>query len=259
MRGGGSFTNPPRRLVLQAPGGGQVIIDANEGILVEDPDGSYVRIFDENPGDGAVIVLNPADIPAHTISPGRIYTGTLTSAGVLTIFEGPSIDGVGRAQIVLDSFNDTGLNTAEIQADVIRLNATNIKLTGIVEVFGGPISIFSDLLVTGNVGDVWVKPTLVNGWTNRVGAFANFQYRKVAGNQIQIVGEIIPGTLADGTVVTTLPVGFRPNHPQLIECRDVANGVARLLFSTNGEVAIFDGAGSTLVQIIPALIPLDTT
>ncbi len=43
-------------------------------VFVQDPDGSYVRIFDENPGSGAVIELQPADVPGFVFTPGSIIT-----------------------------------------------------------------------------------------------------------------------------------------------------------------------------------------
>lgn len=43
-------------------------------LIVSDPDGSYIKIFDENPGDGAIIQIRPADVVGHTITPGQIFT-----------------------------------------------------------------------------------------------------------------------------------------------------------------------------------------
>lgn len=123
----------------------------------------------------------------------------------------------------------------------------------------GPTTV-ADLEITGLLSTTpWAKPTLVNGWTNRGGIYPDFQYRTIASNQLQIVGEIVPGTLVNGTVITTLPAGFRPVDPVLIPARKGASAVAYLQLDSTGQVQIFDGAGSTLVQISPTLIPLDTT
>lgn len=149
---------------------------------------------------------------------------------------------------------DLGLSSMHlgITVDLLRISATGneVQLQGSVTVED---EFFMDI-------DTWHKPTLVNGWTN-AGGRAAFQYRKTpTSDHIQIVGNIVPGTLADNTVITTLPVGFRPTHAMPIICRDVANGVCSLELQTNGEVRCFDVvAGSTLVQIYPIVIPLDTT
>ena len=111
--------------------------------------------------------------------------------------------------------------------------------------------------------EVWTGGGLGNGWTNRPGAFAPFSYRRVAApaNSIQIVGEIVPGTLTDGTVIANLPAGYRPLHPQLFSGRlGTASRICAFVLGTNGDIQIFDaaGTGTTLVQIYGGQpLPLD--
>ncbi len=73
-------------------------------LLVRDPDtGSYVRIWNQNPGDGAVIEIRPGDSVGDVDAPAYIATGTdpVFGAGGLSI-SGPSINGSGIPSIVMN-------------------------------------------------------------------------------------------------------------------------------------------------------------
>lgn len=120
----------------------------------------------------------------------------------------------------------------------------------------------SEYVVIAMLGDrpnlAWVKPTLQNLWTNRAGAFPNMQYRiGPTSHRVEMIGQIVPGTLADGTVLFNLPVGFRPVWQVILLATDAANAVCRIIVETNGDVKIFDAAGSTLVQIPLLSFPVD--
>ena len=83
-----------------------------------DPDGSYVRIFDEDPGNGAVIHFQPATVGGATISPAQIISGS--SSGPATAFLqiiGPNVNGAGFGFIDLRS-NSAGLELNTHAADV---------------------------------------------------------------------------------------------------------------------------------------------
>ncbi len=73
-------------------------------VNVRDPDtGSYVRIWNQNPGDGAVIEIRPGDSVGAVDAPAYIATGTdpVFGAGGLSI-SGPSINGSGIPSIVMN-------------------------------------------------------------------------------------------------------------------------------------------------------------
>lgn len=54
---------------------------------------------------------------------------------------------------------------------------------------------------------VWSNATLVAGWVG------TFKYRTIVApaNSLQLYISCTPGTKANGTTLTTLPVGYRPN------------------------------------------------
>lgn len=111
---------------------GDVVINNGE-LFIQDPDGSYVRIFDENPGNGAVILIRPANISGSTVDPAQIISGSSSGppAAFLQII-GPNVDGAGFAFIDLSSDN-TGLELITYAADRHRFT-TAIQLLGPTDV-----------------------------------------------------------------------------------------------------------------------------
>lgn len=55
------------------------------------------------------------------------------------------------------------------------------------------------------------SPPFENGWTNSLGSDAPVSFMRISG-WVHIRGGFFGG--ADGTVIFTLPVGFRPVYPQ---------------------------------------------
>lgn len=75
---------------------------------------------------------------------------------------------------------------------------------GTIEVFGG--SGWDVVYVDSG----WQSLTLANSWLNFGGGYASARYRKVNGI-VYIQGTIKSGTVAPGTLLATLPAGFRPS------------------------------------------------
>lgn len=262
-------------------------------VLVRGSNGGYIQIW--NDGGDASIDLMPDDEPGFTFDAADIIAASNPTSAGLTL-SGPTAIGVPTGAVpqlflAVQSIDDppnaysevrmradrltTFFDEITLTADTITLDAGPGGTTAVGALVAG--SMFanswsgadvtvSDDLTVQNGGDffnnshTWTKPALQNGWTNRGGIFPDLQYRRYPTSQhVQICGEIVPGTLADGTLIATLPAGFRPVDPMMIICRDAASSVCFLQVNSNGQILIFDAAGSTLVQITPTVIPLDTT
>lgn len=79
-------------------------------VNVIDADGSYVKIINEDPGDGAIIEMRPADSVGTVNAPARIATGTDPVTGSLGIvITGPDIDAGAVSQL---AFHETGVTLA---------------------------------------------------------------------------------------------------------------------------------------------------
>lgn len=96
-------------------------------LYVVDPDGSYVHIYDEQPGDGAVIAYRPADRPGYTFGEGQLKTGWNGFQAYASLTS-PIQDGGAEALLALYAERSPGaafsdLSTAALVAGTINLYA----------------------------------------------------------------------------------------------------------------------------------------
>lgn len=87
---------------------------------------------------------------------------------------------------------------------------------------------------------VWLNPTLLNSWTNHV-AGPNIGYYKDTVGIVHLQGLIQGGTTTVGTLIFTLPTGYRPFFGLRvpITCSNttsITSGV--MLINTNGNCTI---------------------
>lgn len=95
-------------------------------LFVTDPDGSYIRIFDEQPGQGAMIRMNPADLAGTVFTSAQLYAGRITDQP-FALWASPVAGGGAAAAIELWGGVLPGSpNTA------CDIGATVITLDGIV-------------------------------------------------------------------------------------------------------------------------------
>lgn len=103
----------------------------------------------------------------------------------------------------------------------------------------------------------WVDFTLENGWTNPGGKYDNAGYRKMPDGTVLLRGALSPGTTASGTIVFTLPSGYRPSKSQIFSIiADNGGAHARVEISGNGQVKIFDTEYTTGLRIHGIRFPL---
>jgi hypothetical protein len=90
-------------------------------LSVEDVDGSYIRIFDNNPGTGATILVQAATLGGHTVDPGFIYAESDPLFGFpYLLLSSPSMDGGDRSSIQVRSADPAGTG----QGSSVDINAT---------------------------------------------------------------------------------------------------------------------------------------
>lgn len=79
--------------------------------------------------------------------------------------------------------------------------------------------------------------TLANSWVSYLGAYS-IQARK-QHNQVQLNGLISSGTMTTGTVITTLPAGYRPGSTRWFSCPTNTAGQSAVLYvQVTGDVTI---------------------
>lgn len=93
-----------------------------------------------------------------------------------------------------------------------------------------------------------IAPTLLNSWQNYGTAYGSAAYWKDKCNVVHISGMVKGGTITDGTVIFTLPSGYRPSAPEKFLVVSV-NALCILDIYTNGNVTIRAGANASWVSL----------
>lgn len=221
--------NGPPEIIIDGTGTNAVLaaLGQNAGVLFEGVAGRYYLVSVENntpsssefhiwATDGTVVRMQVVDalINDDTSGTQQLFDDNLTF----------TMD-VGRANPVI---------TAAVGA-TFRLRGTNIA---------APIAYDN-----AGTAETWQTMTLLNGFTNRGGGYVNAKYRRVASppNCVQVVGEVQTGTVAAGTIIATLPAGYRPTNiiPLVVQNSGVpANKMTVLELDSSGNLKLWDyGAG----------------
>ncbi len=97
------------------------------------------------------------------------------------------------------------------------------------------------------VGTPWYPLPLSNSWAPNT-VLQTARYRKYCG-VVEVQGRIKDGTLTNGTVVATLPVGFRPVDG-LVFCQMNSGGTAVYTrVNSNGEIVIYYADNNTWLTL----------
>lgn len=102
-------------------------------------------------------------------------------------------------------------------------------------------------LVAGNAAPlVWTAvPTLQASWATKSG-YQSAQYTKSADGTVKLRGVIDSGTKTAGTLITTLPAGFRPVSKQVFSVIDevaaTSNNAGEIIIGTDGTVKVGETA-----------------
>jgi hypothetical protein len=105
--------------------------------------------------------------------------------------------------------------------------------------------------------ETWINATLQNGWTNVGAGFANVSHRLMPDGTVLLRGAANAGTLADGTVLFTLPSGYRPTTIVVFPVQVIgAPAQSRIRIQTNGVVDIFSMTGGTTLRLDSVRFPV---
>jgi hypothetical protein len=94
----------------------------------------------------------------------------------------------------------------------------------------------------------WMPLTLVNGWVNVGTVYDTAQYRLNSFGEVELKGLIKSGTTTTGTIIATLPVGYRPplTRSYLITAISATIDTGRIFIKSNGDIVIQSGGNLTL-------------
>ena len=118
----------------------------------------------------------------------------------------------------------------------INIDSSNVVVRGQYNSYLSANNIY----IANNGAVTWNTPTILNGMTNYGSSFSTLQYGKTSDGMVSVKGLLKGGTVADGTVVFTLPSGYRPSMRVLLP--SAANGHhARIDVTPGGSVIIQAG------------------
>lgn len=269
-----AFSNPVVRIVLPegATSGARVEIDGTSitiydasnnivttldtsGLIISDVDGSEIHIYDENPGSGTIIKMLPAARLGHTHVAGYIRAANnaiIDAAAMLLV--SPKVDASDLSTIGISSGD-----SARGFGSRIDISASREIYLGNANAVPKPNLALETTQVTSTgpiyLDTAWAALTLINLWTPLGAPFAQPQYRKVASpaNSVQVVGYGQNGTNATGTIIGSLPVGYRPlsttRRPiwAFGGALNVTTEVPALTVLTNGDIELRGSVGATIL------------
>lgn len=164
---------------------------------------------------------------------GEIYTITaFTSAGSLAIFAGTALTEI--TELAFDSDGTVRFSGGSPVAEHVIYSPT----TGFMNVASSAL-----------VEEGWHFINGQNGWFNNDGGYVQFKCRKLPDGMVALEGIMKPGTRTNGTVIGTLPSGYRP----IVDIRHMlwaeVGIVGRLEIRPDGNIAVY-GAGPVGVVTI---------
>lgn len=92
--------------------------------------------------------------------------------------------------------------------------------------------------------NVWESLSLLNSWVNFGSGFSTAQFIKHPGGLVEVKGFIKDGTATTGTVLATLPVGFRPAEGRVFGT--ISNNlIGRVDVQADGDITIEVGTNTS--------------
>lgn len=236
-------------VTAQAPGGGPSVALAAASPIGIDA--------------GYGTVDHPPAVVFASNAPGEIHPGVMTayqqSVGdtwVPVVVHQTADTGSGIAQLMLlGGWTDGDVPIAYLTAGAHQL----ILGDGIFYVnFGDGTGMTMDFSGARLNGEEPQSLPLGSGWSGFGGSYQDPLYQRMIDGMVQLSGTIRPGTLANGTVVATLPVGYRPLFDHIYKVAAGVSGVhADLYVHSSGTITIQNTVGAvTFLSLSGIRIPL---
>lgn len=141
---------------------------------------------------------------------------------------------------------------------LLRTNGPSVTLGGAAVVFAGPGSPattveYNDgqaafLVSSGTNGAGWTGVTFQNGWSNFGTGYSTCAYGLTPAGNLRLRGLALGGTKTDGTVIASLPVGFRPATDKIVPVATGTSGAvlpSLRIRSSTGNIECWGQSAST--------------
>jgi len=224
--------------------------------------GGYVRIL---PGSIDLDVVSAAGADTrilHATSAGvSVGTGGYNATRQLSVEASNGYAYIGFTQSGAEKFvigEEMPSSRFIIYSNAVSNYPMIILTGGAVGIGKSPgITNFGDLDVAGRVNadggiisQAWQTPTLLNGWVNFGSGYNSAGYWKDSFGVVHLRGLIKSGTATAGTVIFTLPAGYRPPAIELlqVQCYTSTYVIGRVDIQSGGNV-VFQTGGNTFLSL----------
>jgi hypothetical protein len=153
--------------------------------------------------------------------------------------DGPSIMGYGGGSL------DYGTNGLGGSARALRWSSTKVEVMNDLQIYGNIRNAAGNIVSLGATDSGWINIPLGSGWQNYAQGYVGAQYRKI-GPLVYMRGLIsrTGAAVGAGTIVGSLPVGYRPSGGTVILACNAANSRMdsdhqRVDVDINGNIMIF--------------------
>jgi hypothetical protein len=218
-------------------------------------------------GQALRVVSTPADLGAGgaegqvalTLDPLGFYAWTLADGWIaLASLEGATVPALGNHNLFSISHPDVDASDTPAAGEILTYDGNTWKsgppVPAATETTPGKVELATTTetsagtettravhpagLKSALTPEAWIAPTLLAGWVNYGAPYDNAGYRKEPTGLVRLRGVIKNGTIANGTVLFNLPVGYRPSAQRSIPSyQGGADDAIRLEVATNGDVS----------------------
>jgi hypothetical protein len=215
--------------------GGTVITDTNN-----------VRITKANDIDTTQL---PPDAP--------VVTHTLVTPETVE-FTWPSVAGATAYQIGYQ------INGGQWVTQTVDTNTTEYAITGVrKDVINFRVASFNSAGLSAYTTDSQTLPSwgtfsLQNSWVNYGSGYNTAEFTKTSAGRVFLKGLVKSGTATSGTVIATLPVGYRPLETLVFQVATSPNVAARIDVQADGDVIIYAGSNSWISLDTISFLPTTT-
>lgn len=210
---------------------------------------AFLNLGDSSPGNAYLGVnsgqYTDAAFPGKTLRP-RLYfqpypvLQTINETDSKTV--GSSI--IMQATALLIRLFDVAANPLT----TISLDTTSIVMKSTLAADGVRFKPATTFLDWTNALGAWTALTFQNGWSNLGAPYGNAQVIVEPTGVVRIGGVVNGGTKTDGTVMTTLPAGARPQKDMIFPVGNGSGGTVtnpNIRIRTTGNIEIFGMAAAT--------------
>jgi Tfp pilus assembly protein PilE len=157
------------------------------------------------------------------------------------------------------------INSGEWVTQTLDSNATSYQVTGVrSDVVAFRVAAFNTAGLSAYATDsqtlpAWGTFTLQNNWVYYGSSYNTPEFTKTSSGRVFLKGLVKSGTETTGTVIATLPEGYRPDETLVFPAMSSSSTAGRIDVLSNGNVIIYYGSNGWIsldnISFLPSTTP----